>query len=547
MNAKRIVLFILVAALCLAFAVPYVEVNAEPVTLGIAAFAGMVIALLGAYGISMTATHASRPRVAQMTMQLWQDWQTETATPVDSGLGNQLELVRDSQNNQFIRVSKNFMQKFKSFSAWLAQAHPELLYGDEATLWSHPGSGTVSVSGIGDFPLIFDAAYADWHDREWHQGDELYPESANLLSRYAGAGDLLMPSGCVMHWLGGSGNPISGPSAGPYTLRVELPDGTNWPSICGRYSTSSTEGKVTEYVGTLGLYLVHGFTDGIIPTSDMGTSVMPGYFAYGATQMDYYGYSYSFNSERYHDWGFLLVNIHKYTPKNDVANSNRYSVSPYYYYSCRFYSLDATVGYIKGQGSSGNQEVLYDVIFGDAPLEATFPASIVAVPDGAVDVPTWDIPADRDVYVGADFIYPGVSLDAALDAAIDNSVVGTIADSNLRTLDAAEVETLETDTSLETVETVSTTSDTLQPVIGLDTVFPFCIPFDVAFFVERLQAARVAPVIEWPIVVPSLGIDEMITVDLSGWETVAAILRTLELIVFVIGLAYATRSMFIRG
>ena len=37
------------------------------------------------------------------------------------------------------------------------------------------------------------------------------------------------------------------------------------------------------------------------------------------------------------------------------------------------------------------------------------------------------------------------------------------------------------------------------------------------------------------------------TVDLSPWDSVASILRTVELLAFCVGLAYVTRSMFIRS
>lgn len=108
------------------------------------------------------------------------------------------------------------------------------------------------------------------------------------------------------------------------------------------------------------------------------------------------------------------------------------------------------------------------------------------------------------------------------------------------------------------------TDDTAQPVIdpntpadvnlqidplkmNLKTIFPFCIPFDVVDMVKLLNAEPVAPTytVNWNI--PIINQTLNFTVDLSPFNNVAAILRNLEVIIFCIGLAMVTRSMFIRG
>ena len=79
---------------------------------------------------------------------------------------------------------------------------------------------------------------------------------------------------------------------------------------------------------------------------------------------------------------------------------------------------------------------------------------------------------------------------------------------------------------------------------GLKDVFPFCIPWDIAALFTKLNSgARQAPVITIPFVSNLFGIDEEVTIDLSAFDTAAAILRTLELIGFAIGLAMVTRSL----
>ena len=79
-------------------------------------------------------------------------------------------------------------------------------------------------------------------------------------------------------------------------------------------------------------------------------------------------------------------------------------------------------------------------------------------------------------------------------------------------------------------------------VVGLTSIFPFCIPFDIYNFLSVLVAEREAPHFEFVLDFGALGVQEM-EVDLSSWETAAQILRTLELMAFCIGLALATSKL----
>lgn len=80
----------------------------------------------------------------------------------------------------------------------------------------------------------------------------------------------------------------------------------------------------------------------------------------------------------------------------------------------------------------------------------------------------------------------------------------------------------------------------------LTNIFPFCIPFDIYAALNLLDAEPVAPSyhfhLEWPY---NIVID--FTLDLSPFNQVAAVARTMEILLFIIGLAVMTRSMFIRG
>lgn len=82
-------------------------------------------------------------------------------------------------------------------------------------------------------------------------------------------------------------------------------------------------------------------------------------------------------------------------------------------------------------------------------------------------------------------------------------------------------------------------------VNGLVSVFPFCIPFDLYNFVSCLAADPVAPSFTWRFYVPGI-CDESIEIDLSEFDAAAQILRTMELLLFCVGLAFVTRKI-IRG
>lgn len=77
---------------------------------------------------------------------------------------------------------------------------------------------------------------------------------------------------------------------------------------------------------------------------------------------------------------------------------------------------------------------------------------------------------------------------------------------------------------------------------SLRDVFPFCIPFDIYDFFSALVANREAPHFQWELNVPNV-VDYTFDIDLSDFETVAVILRTMELLAFCVGLALATRNL----
>lgn len=92
-----------------------------------------------------------------------------------------------------------------------------------------------------------------------------------------------------------------------------------------------------------------------------------------------------------------------------------------------------------------------------------------------------------------------------------------------------------------------TSDDSGGYTLDLTDFFPFCIPFDIYEFLSLLAAEPEAPVFEWVIPVPQMDTEFPISIDLSAWDNVAKLFRTLELLAFIVGLAMVTRDKFIRG
>lgn len=87
------------------------------------------------------------------------------------------------------------------------------------------------------------------------------------------------------------------------------------------------------------------------------------------------------------------------------------------------------------------------------------------------------------------------------------------------------------------------------PVVGLEEIFPFCIPFDLYEFFSVLDAEPVAPSFTWTADFPdALGGPREVTLDFDTpeWNAAARVLRTLELLAFIVGLMVITRKL-IRG
>ena len=100
----------------------------------------------------------------------------------------------------------------------------------------------------------------------------------------------------------------------------------------------------------------------------------------------------------------------------------------------------------------------------------------------------------------------------------------------------------DTDTSTDTWDPPS---DPAAFALDLSNYFPFCIPFDLFDFLSCLNADPVAPLIQWEIALPDGG-SYPLELDLSPFDSVAKLLRRLQLLLFIVALGIKTRDL-IKG
>lgn len=151
---------------------------------------------------------------------------------------------------------------------------------------------------------------------------------------------------------------------------------------------------------------------------------------------------------------------------------------------------------------------------------------------------------DENIIPPSDVIggFDAGAIDGSIDWALDSSsVYQDLTAAGEVPLTATQTGALtEAGVEVQTAVKVETMEQYRAP--GLTTIFPFCIPFDIYRFLNILTAEREAPHFEFNLNFGALGSHE-IEVDLSEWETVAAVLRTIELLAFCVGLAFATSKV----
>lgn len=178
---------------------------------------------------------------------------------------------------------------------------------------------------------------------------------------------------------------------------------------------------------------------------------------------------------------------------------------------------------------AGSKSICPDgVLDGSIPIADTVADVIVGLSDGTL---SWSDYV-TDVAVGTPTI--SVPVEGTETGVIDYPITDTgVSDTPIET---------NPDTPGEGAEV----PEGLAPyTVQLKDFFPFCIPFDIVDFVGVLCADPVAPSFEWTFTQYS-GQKDTLEIDLSPFDEVAQLLRNMELLLFIIGLAFLTRNL-IRG
>lgn len=149
-------------------------------------------------------------------------------------------------------------------------------------------------------------------------------------------------------------------------------------------------------------------------------------------------------------------------------------------------------------------------------------SSSIGIDSGVISIPVNAAVDDVLVDVGA--IPVGTTVSGVTDIIIDNALAGT--------LDASIEETAD----LPPVVPPEAVGDY---TIDLTSFFPFCIPFDVYDAITLFSADPVAP--NMPLYMTWRGTQYGFDIDLSSFDSLAAILRRMEIILFIVGLAAVTR------
>lgn len=93
--------------------------------------------------------------------------------------------------------------------------------------------------------------------------------------------------------------------------------------------------------------------------------------------------------------------------------------------------------------------------------------------------------------------------------------------------------------------------DAGEYAIDLTQLFPFCLPFDIYRILVAFEAEPETPQIHFELVNPWSNGENAekweAELDLSRFDGVAALVRKLELLLYCVGLAMITRSVFLRG
>ena len=154
---------------------------------------------------------------------------------------------------------------------------------------------------------------------------------------------------------------------------------------------------------------------------------------------------------------------------------------------------------------------------------------VITIPQEYADGITWTNEQDQAQELDKDTVLPvSGTLAYPLPAAIDNNP------------------TADPDPGGGGGGSVTVEPDVSDYTLDFRKLFPFCIPFDIYKAVKLLDATPTAPVVHYKFYL-SKSKSYNIDLNLNKFNSVAAILRRMECLLFIIGLATATRRVYIRG
>ena len=440
----------------------------------------------------------------------------------------------------------------------------------------------MSQSLIGDYTYIVDGEPATLTLKEdainlWAVDGSYTPDALNLLTLSTeGTGALVIPD--VETWQkfrvvqggksgGGSGSPDD---QDPFTRIEKIKIGTSCLAYMTAWASNLFSGAME------GIAVEDYIAPNMLPE---GYAELPGYYYDGAPVYDFAGYVVSPYSsdcllvyflsnkgsiDEYPNFEkavlisdgkiSLYYNLdgkpsqlriryrQKYYYNNgSIQNSigdSRYSFSNYLYYSFNapvFYSLESMENYFQqlspdAEGIQNARPLNYKGLAHGlaetfSPL-ADIEVAPEAVPDVALHVAAAVEPLPEPD-PGTDPAENTETYKAAVQAAVEQALPEAVPDPDP---DPAP----QPGTQFEDIQDYK---------VDLTMLFPFCLPFDLVHLLEALSADPVAPRFEIPIYIPGIEYDYTLVLDLSMFDDVAAVVRTGELILFVIGLIFATSKL----
>lgn len=353
-----------------------------------------------------------------------------------------------------------------------------------------------------------------------------------------------------------------------------------WKQWAGSLTTQTIE-QTTGGVGGLPAYAALATDPVFVSASQLVlNSVDPVYvIAVRSSSGDVVYYLVSLSSysgtyyDGYNEYTSKLSCIHK------SINGSEYKDSPYYgvEFMCSqsIYLSDVESGFSSVFGisaselpytgyASGFDQICKFLVNYVLPVPVVVPPDYTLSPTGLSDVYERDHSYDNVGLVnpGAVAGNPGITIDWGKVGDIAG-VLGGIAAGELDGTAALErvgvtvvdrvTDKVVDDTGVTDIPITDVVVDTSEfddyTLPGLETLFPFCLPFDLIDFLNILSAPPEAPHFQIPIRYPtgSGWAEYVVDVDLSAFDSVAMILRNMELLAFIVGLILLTRDKMIRG